>query len=691
MALKYFDEVQNRWVWLPGLSGKDAYEIAQEEGEDGSPGFDGSRQEFYNLLIEVAKALKEMDDKPTKDSEHLVKSGGVYDAIQECHEMCKENLDAAVEKLQQAVDELQNQNGVDLDEIRKKLQALREDHEALDTRETNDRTELEAKIDSLRSTHEADKEALETEIDNLEAKHDRDKADLQGQINDLDADITNLETKHDKDKAELELSISTQVAKEQKDVDDLNDRIDALDATHKADKAELDGEIESLQNRVTVNETNITNLETQHNKDKAELELSISTLEAKHDQDKNALQNSIDAQSAKEKQDVEDLNGKISDLSATEKSDKAELDGKIEALNTNVTNNYFTKTDIEGKFENINENIQDGALSGGKLADDSVTGDKIKDGTLEWGDFSIELQEKIEALKITVDASLNSTSTNPVENRAIYGKLQELESDINSIEGNITSIQGQLASCGNVYSGGDLTSDKIVVGAGGHSIHTSNFSLDDLVTSSALSSKLSGYATESWVQSYVSSHGGSGSGGSGEGGNECIWVCTLDGGVDTEYDNGNADHDSTFNDGDNKYKAFHLSHHPAYFISEADHGIGIKVDKRSDNNYLEVKYRLRPAANGHIGGVKLFQNPQEPQDKKQIRLQLDSQKRAYCEVTKETVKEALRGYITVQTTDKSAGEDLMDINDQNQVIIKPGNGIDISVEGGTITISAKQS
>lgn len=56
-----------------GKDGMSAYEEAV------AGGFDGTRDEFRHRLAN----LKDMDDKPTENSDNAVSSGGVYEALEE--------------------------------------------------------------------------------------------------------------------------------------------------------------------------------------------------------------------------------------------------------------------------------------------------------------------------------------------------------------------------------------------------------------------------------------------------------------------------------------------------------------------------------------------------------------------------------------------------------------------------------
>ena len=109
MSVKIFDKAQNKWVIFPGsigAPGRSAYELAVQQGYKGTldewlksikgadgrdaytiaveGGYKGTEEEYNNALTIAPVAVDKInnaDITPTKDSTNLVLSGGVKDAI----------------------------------------------------------------------------------------------------------------------------------------------------------------------------------------------------------------------------------------------------------------------------------------------------------------------------------------------------------------------------------------------------------------------------------------------------------------------------------------------------------------------------------------------------------------------------------------------------------------------------------
>lgn len=54
--------------------------------------------------------------------------------------------------------------------------------------------------------------------------------------------------------------------------------------------------------------------------------------------------------------------------------------------------------------------------------------------------------------KLTIDSALSSTSTNPVQNRAINSQITSITNSINSITGNVSTIQSQVTNINNTVN-----------------------------------------------------------------------------------------------------------------------------------------------------------------------------------------------------------------------------------------------
>ena len=71
--------------------------------------------------------------------------------------------------------------------------------------------------------------------------------------------------------------------------------------------------------------------------------------------------------------------------------------------------------------------IDHGDIPGMVVADNSISGAKIQDGT-------IPLRKLSEAVQITVDSALSDSSTNPVQNKVIKGAIDELNGSLEELE-----------------------------------------------------------------------------------------------------------------------------------------------------------------------------------------------------------------------------------------------------------------
>lgn len=78
--------------------------------------------------------------------------------------------------------------------------------------------------------------------------------------------------------------------------------------------------------------------------------------------------------------------------------------------------------------------IDHGDIPGMVIADNSISGAKIQDGT-------IPLRKLSEPVQITVDSALSASSTNPVQNKVIKGAIDELNGSLENLETGLTDSQ----------------------------------------------------------------------------------------------------------------------------------------------------------------------------------------------------------------------------------------------------------
>ena len=80
MSVKYFDKNKKKWVIFPGIGvpGKDAYEVAVENGYNGTV---EEYNQYCSNFVNYMKKLDNIDSYPVENSENLILSKGVYAAI----------------------------------------------------------------------------------------------------------------------------------------------------------------------------------------------------------------------------------------------------------------------------------------------------------------------------------------------------------------------------------------------------------------------------------------------------------------------------------------------------------------------------------------------------------------------------------------------------------------------------------
>lgn len=79
MSVKIYDNAKEKWVTFPGTvgaPGKDAYLIAQENG------YTGTKEEYTQVLTKFPEIINSIETVPTKNSNNLITSGGVWQAIE---------------------------------------------------------------------------------------------------------------------------------------------------------------------------------------------------------------------------------------------------------------------------------------------------------------------------------------------------------------------------------------------------------------------------------------------------------------------------------------------------------------------------------------------------------------------------------------------------------------------------------
>lgn len=87
--------------------------------------------------------------------------------------------------------------------------------------------------------------------------------------------------------------------------------------------------------------------------------------------------------------------------------------------------------------------IDHGDIPGMVIADNSISGAKIQDGT-------IPLRKLSEPVQITVDSALSASSTNPVQNKVIKGAIDELNGSLDELQDTVDVINNSITDLGGL-------------------------------------------------------------------------------------------------------------------------------------------------------------------------------------------------------------------------------------------------
>ena len=181
MSVKYWDRVLNKWVIFPGTvgaPGKDAYFIAQENG------YTGTKEEFADSLVQIPDIvdyINNTDDTPTKDSDHLVTSGGVRDALDEL----KQDLNSQINDTNANITE-------QVDRIDGEIHDINENITQNVTRIDVDIININNNITNIENDIEDINQKIDNNTKDLEEKINQTNANLQNNVTRIDGDINNI-------------------------------------------------------------------------------------------------------------------------------------------------------------------------------------------------------------------------------------------------------------------------------------------------------------------------------------------------------------------------------------------------------------------------------------------------------------------------------------------------------------------
>lgn len=503
MSVKIFDKAQNKWVIFPGsigAPGRSAYELAVQQGYKGTldewlksikgadgrdaytiaveGGYKGTEEEYNNALTIAPVAVDKInnaDTTPTKDSTNLVLSGGVKDAIDSLNSDFNADLATISSSITNLSDEIDNIINVEIgDQLKASIidnLTSSDTEKALSARQGKVLKELIdnlanlqiAVVDTLPATGESNIIYLIKKVGTGTDIHD-EYVYVEGnweKIGTTDVDLSNYYT-----------------------------------------KTQVDSIKDTLDNKISNNTLSIANITTNGSITPESLKIQkngVDLLDAWNGS-KEGVANIVVPTS-------------LSELNAT-KDDIVEILGYIPADSTQAG-----MGDVTGPVT---------AVDGNLVAFDK-DGKHIKDSQYNVGSFAVKNHTHTVSQitdfpeipdPITVDDTLSTTSTNPVQNKVVATALNNkvnnatLGSYVKTADLNVTlgnyytttevytknEVDEKIGSAGSgdVMASGNLAVDYIIIGAGPKSIKNSGQTLSNLALKSEIPS-LSGYATQSWV------------------------------------------------------------------------------------------------------------------------------------------------------------------------------------------------
>lgn len=175
MSVKYFNKEKNEWVIFPGTigaPGEDSYQIAVNHG------YKGTYEEYQHMiaimpdvLMKATDFVNNIDEIPTENSDHLVKSGGVYSSIKNVETLVNDKSSELNSKIEEAKSEIENNINPKLDELNDRITDVESDlNGSLDDLE---KIVIDNKNDSDNSINDLEKsfdDKMQEVLDNLNNK-----------------------------------------------------------------------------------------------------------------------------------------------------------------------------------------------------------------------------------------------------------------------------------------------------------------------------------------------------------------------------------------------------------------------------------------------------------------------------------------------------------------------------------------
>lgn len=500
MSVKIFDKAQNKWVIFPGsigAPGRSAYELAVQQGYKGTldewlesikgadgrdaytiaveGGYKGTEEEYNNALTIAPVAVDKInnaDTTPTKDSTNLVLSGGVKDAIDSLNADFDTDLATINSSITNLSDEIDNIVNVEIgDQLKASI---------IDNLTSSDTEKaLSARQGKI----------LKELIDNL--------ANLQITV------VDTLPTTGESNIIYLvkKAGTGTDIHDEYVYVEGNWEKIGTtdVDLSNYYTKTQVDSIKDTLDNKISNNTLSITNITTNGSITPENLKIQ-----------KNGVDLLDPWNGSREGVANITVPTSLPDLNPTPQQ-------IIDALGYRPADASSAGSgDVTGPTSSKDSNIVIFEGTNGKL---------IKDSGYNVGSFAVKdhthtISQITDLDPITVDDTLSTTSTNPVQNKVVATALNNkvnnatLGSYVKTADLNVTlgnyyttaevytknEVDDKIGSAGggDVMANGDLANNYIIIGAGSKSIKKSEQLLSDLALKSDIPS-LDGYATESWV------------------------------------------------------------------------------------------------------------------------------------------------------------------------------------------------
>lgn len=452
MSVKYFNKQTNKWEIFPGTvgaPGKDAYTTAYENGYTGTP------EEFYSALAGISELgdnvnslldyIDSSDSVPTKDSENLVLSGGVYEAIDDLNTSVNKAIESCEQECKSSFEEVQK----DLLEINNKIEINSQNISNERTRAVTVEAELHSEI--LNETSRAT--AVE---ESLRSKTDETRSILDKLV--IDSLLSEDNTK----------ALSAKQGKILKSLIDsiYSFRIEFLD------NLPVSGESHVLYLLRKIGASSDTYDEYLYVDGKWEIVGNLSV-----DLTQYYTKDEINQKFTETKESIDDLKSEIPSLDGYVRGEDL---GKY-ALKSEIPTDYVTSEELNSKQDILKSGINIKTINNQSL---------LGEGNLEISSNGT----------LSVDDSLNDISENPVQNKAIKQALDgkvgrnELDSYLLKSEAETT-----YQKTGDYVTNSDLEdyATEEWVGSQGYLTEIP----EEYVTDDELSNKLSDYALKSDVPS----------------------------------------------------------------------------------------------------------------------------------------------------------------------------------------------